>query len=95
MLAALNVMTLILPRPFKFVKCWHFFGVEFERTVSTKSGIWHFQVVVVQRQQRNVDKTAPVLHVQSCCFANLNLLLLCRSRSRRRRRILRAIYTYS
>ena len=72
-----------------------FFGVEFERTVSTKSGIWHFQVVVVQRQQRNVDKTAPVLHVQSCCFANLNLLLLCRSRSRHRRRILRAIYTYS
>ena len=26
------------------------------------------------------------MHVQSCCFANLNLLLFCRSRCRRRRR---------
>ena len=29
-----------------------------------------------------------VMHVQSCCFANINLLLFCRSRSRRRRRCL-------
>ena len=27
---------------------------------------------VMQRQQRNVQKS--VMHMQSCCFANLNLL---------------------
>ena len=31
-----------------------------------------FHVVVVQRRLRNVQKS--VLHVQSCCFADLNLL---------------------
>ena len=45
---------------------------------STKREIRHFHVVVVQRRQRNVQKS--VMHVQSCCFANLNLLLFCRSR---------------
>ena len=40
------------------------------------------KVVVVQRRQRNVQKS--VMHVQSCCFANLNLLMFCRSRCRRR-----------
>ena len=35
--------------------------------------IWSFHVVVVQGRQRNVQKS--VMHVQSCCFANLNLLL--------------------
>ena len=38
--------------------------------------------VVVQWRQRNVQKS--VMHVQSCCFANLNLLLFWRSRCRRR-----------
>ena len=37
-------------------------------TSSTKREIRHFHVVVVQRQQRNVQKR--VMHVQSCCFAN-------------------------
>ena len=37
-------------------------------------------VVLVQRRQRNIHKS--VMHVQSCCFANLNLLLFCRSRCR-------------
>ena len=32
-------------------------------------------VVVVQQRLRNVQKI--VMHVQSCCFANLNLLLFC------------------
>ena len=32
------------------------------------------------------------MHVQSCCFANLNLLLFCRSRWRRRRRYLSSHY---
>ena len=50
---------------------------------STKREYWHFHVVVEQRRQRNVQKS--VLRVQSCCFANLNLLLFCRSRRRRRR----------
>ena len=38
----------------------------------------------VQRRQRNVQKS--VMHVQSCCFADLNLLLFCHCRCRRRRR---------
>ena len=53
-------------------------------TSFTKREIRHFHVVVVQWLQRNVQKS--MMHVQSCCFANLNLLLFCRSRWRRRRR---------
>ena len=51
---------------------------------STKREIRHFHVVVVQRWQRNVQKS--VMHLQSCYFANLNLLVFCHSRCRRRRR---------
>ena len=51
---------------------------------STTREIRHFHVVVVQWRQGYVQKS--VLHVQSCCFANLNLLLCCRSRWCRRRR---------
>ena len=36
---------------------------------ATKREIRQFHVVVVQRRQRNVSKN--VMHVQSCCFANL------------------------
>ena len=43
-----------------------------------------FPAVVVQWRQRNVQKS--LMHVQSCCFANLNLLLFCRFCCRRRRR---------
>ena len=39
---------------------------------STKHEIRHFHVVVVQRRLRNVQKS--VMHVQICCFVNLNLL---------------------
>ena len=42
-------------------------------TSSTKRKISHFHVVVVQWWQRNVPKI--VMHVQSCCFVELNLLL--------------------
>ena len=53
----------------------------------TKCEIRQFHVAVVQRRQRNVQKS--VMQVQSCCFANLNLRVLgCRSRCRRRRRCL-------
>ena len=51
---------------------------------STEGEIRHFHVVVVQRRLRNVQKS--VMHVQSCCFANIKLLLFCRSRCLRRRR---------
>ena len=54
-----------------------------------KPEIRHFHVVVVQWRQRNVQKS--VMHVQSCCFANLNLLLFCRSRCRCRRRCLSSL----
>ena len=43
------------------------------KTSSTKREIRHFHVVVVQWRQINVQKS--VMHVQSCCFPNLNLLL--------------------
>ena len=41
-------------------------------TSSTKRKIRQFHVAVVLRRQRNVQKN--VMHVQSCCFASLNLL---------------------
>ena len=56
---------------------------------STKREIRPFHVVVVQRRhrkQRNVQKS--VLHVESCRFANLNLVLLLFGRCRRRHRCL-------
>ena len=40
-----------------------------ELTSSTEREIKKFHVVYVQRRQRNVKKS--VMHVQSCCFANL------------------------
>ena len=55
---------------------------------SAKREIRHFHVVVVQRRQRNEQKS--VMHVQSFYFANLILLAYCRSRRRRRRRCLSA-----
>ena len=39
---------------------------------SKKREIRHYQVVVVQRGLGNIQKS--VMHVQSCYFANLNLL---------------------
>ena len=43
-------------------------------TSSITRVIRKFQVVVVQGRQRNVQQKS-VMHMQSCCFANLNLLL--------------------
>ena len=42
---------------------------------STKREIKLFRVLVVERRLRNVQKS--VMHVQSCCFANINLLPFC------------------
>ena len=50
---------------------------------STKREIRQFHVVVVQRRQRNVQKS--VMHVKSCCFACLSLFLFCCTRCHRRR----------
>ena len=55
----------------------------------TKREINHFHAVVVQRRQRNVQ--TKVMHEQTCCFANVNLLLSGRSRCRRRRRCLSSL----
>ena len=50
---------------------------------STKRENRHFHVVLVQGRQRKVQKS--VMHVQSCCFANLyTSIAFCRSRWRRR-----------
>ena len=58
---------------------------------STKREIRHFHVVVVQRRQRNVQKS--VMHVQSCCFPCLNLFLFCRFRCCRRPRCVNSLTT--
>ena len=50
---------LVLFKPEKQNSCLVFMS-------STKREIWDFHVVVVQRRQRNVQKS--VMHVQSCCF---------------------------
>ena len=52
----------------------------------TKREIRHFHIVVMHWWQRNVQKS--VVHMQSCCSANLRLLLFCRSRWCRCRRCL-------
>ena len=84
----------------QFVKCWQLFlklnskrlyqssGKEKEScclvfTSTIKREIRHFHVVVVHRRQKKY--TQIVMHVQSCCFANPNLLLYCRSCCRLRR----------
>ena len=58
-------------------------------TSRTKRETKHFHVVVVQRRQRNLQKS--MIRGQSCCFTNLNLLLFSRSRCRRRRRCLSSL----
>ena len=50
-------------------------------TSPAKREIRRFHIVVVQRRQRNVQKS--VLQVQSSCFANLIQLLFCRSHCHR------------
>ena len=60
---------------------------------STKREIKNFHVAVVQRRQRNVQKS--VMRVQSCCFTDLKLLLFCRSCCCRRRRCLSSLFWYT
>ena len=58
-------------------------------TFSIEREIRKFHVVFVLWRQRNVQKST--VHVQSCCFANLNLLLFCRSCCRCRGRCLSSL----
>ena len=46
--------------------------------LSSQLKIWSVHVAVVQGRLRNVQKS--VMHVQSCCFAQINLLSFERSR---------------
>ena len=48
-------------------------GVVVTYSIKRASEIRKFHVAVVQQRLRNVQKS--VMHVQSCSFANLNLLL--------------------
>ena len=58
------------------------FCVVFTYSVKQVHEIRKFHLPVVQRWLKNVQKS--VMHVQSCCFANINLLLFCRSLCRPR-----------
>ena len=49
------------------------FSVVFTYSIKFAYGIRKFHVALVQRRQRNVQKSA--MHVQSCCFVNKNLLI--------------------
>ena len=55
---------------------------------SSQLKIWSFHIVVLQRRLWNLQKA--VMHVQSCCFAQINLLSFRRSRCRRRSNFVRS-----
>ena len=93
----------------QFIKLWQIFlelnsnrlykssGKETETcclvfTFSIKRITTKFHDVVVQLPHKNGQKS--VMHVQSCWFANLNLLLFHRSPWRRRRRCLSSLILY-
>ena len=91
---AVSKFIALIPHLFQFVKCWQVFlelnpkrlwrrSSEKAKQIpcllfasSRKREMRHFYVVVVQWRQRNVKKS--VTHVQSCYFANLNVLLFWR-----------------
>ena len=56
----------------------------FTYSIKRAREIRKFQVSDLQRRLRNVQKS--VMHLQSCCFANINRLFFCCSRCRCRRR---------
>ena len=59
------------------------FCAVFTNSIKWAHEIRKFHLAIVQRLLRNVQKS--VMHVQSCCFASINLLVFCRSRCCRRR----------
>ena len=52
-----------------------------------------FHLAALQRRLRNIQKR--VMHVQSCCFANINLLLFSSSLCRRRCRVLSSLLLWA
>ena len=68
----------------KFKKKKENFCVVLTYPIKRARQIRNFHVAVVQRRIRNIQKS--VMHVQSCYFANINLLLFYRSRLSPRRR---------
>ena len=87
------------------------YGVESERTLSQfgkkkrkflcwvhqlhKAGAWNKEVSSRRLATTAKKCTKSVMHVQSCCFANVNRLLFCRSRCRRRQCCLSAPLLWS
>ena len=57
------------------------FCTVFTYSVKRASEIRKFHVAIVQRLLKNVQKS--LMHLQTCCFTNINLLLFCPSRCRR------------
>ena len=57
---------------------------------STKREMRYFQYKVMQQRLINFKKS--VMHVQSCCFANINLFRFCHSRCSLRRRCFKLPY---
>ena len=86
--AASNFITLIPSRSVRQMLV-NFSGVEFYKTVSKFRKEKQSRCLVftssTKREIRHFHVQKSVMHVQSCCFAYLNLLLFCRSRCRHRR----------
>ena len=59
------------------------FCAVFTDSIEQAREIRKFHDAIVQRLLRNAQKS--VMHVQSCCFASINLLVFCRPRCCRRR----------
>ena len=64
--------------------------VAFTDSIRRAREIRRFQVAVVQRRLRNVQKKGR-MQVQTCCLTNLNLLLFCHSRCCRHCRCLNSL----
>ena len=66
-----------------------FSGVVFSYVMKRVREISTFHVAVIQRWLRNVQKS--VMHVQSCCFADINPLPFSSSLCRRQHRCLSSL----
>ena len=89
----------------QFVKCWQIF-LELNSKTASKfrkrkrkslfcvhvlDKAWNYAFSRCSRAATAKKKKSAVMHEQSCCFINLNLLLFCPSRCRRRRRCLSSL----
>ena len=61
----------------------------FTNSIKRAREIRKFNVAVVQRRKEMYEKS--VMHLRSCCFANINLLIFSRSRCCRHRRCLSSL----